>query len=364
MAKSDDEIGKKEGGRMQMKAIICPRYGPPEVLAIRDVEKPIPQDNEVLVGIRATTVVPADIRIRGFRVPPSFWVPARLALGLTRPKKPVLGTEFAGVIEAIGKDVRGFKAGMHVFGLTGHELGCYAEYRCVPEDGLIARKPINLSFEEAAAIPMGGLTAWSFLMKGRVSSGQRVLVYGASGSIGTYAVQLAKHLGAEVTGVCSTANQNMVRSLGADRVIDYTKEDFSKDGRVYDIIFDTVGKSSLRKDMRSLRAGGCLLQAVAPPATNLRMRWAAITTGNKLVGGTMAATPGDLVFLKELAEARRIRPVIDRSYAMERIVDAHRYVDQGHKKGNVVITVGHDQAPPAEKTFLPSLRTSSPTRRG
>ena len=347
-----------------MKAIVCPRYGSPEVLELRDVEKPILQDNEVLVGIRATTVVQADIRVRGFRVPPSFWVPARLALGLTRPKQPVLGTEFSGVIEAIGKDVRRFKVGDQVFGLTGHEGGCYAEYRCVPEDGLIARKPVNLSFEEAAAMPMGGLTALFFLRKGNVGSGQKILVYGASGSIGTYAVQLAKHLGAEVTGVCSTANLELVRSLGAERVIDYTKEDFSKDGRVYDVIFDAVGKSSLRDSMRSLKEGGCYLQAVAPPGTSLRMRWAAMTTGNTLVGGTMAATPGDLVFLKELAEAGRIRPVIDRSYAMERIVEAHRYVDQGHKKGNVVITVGHDQAPPAEKAFLPSLRASSPTRGG
>jgi NADPH:quinone reductase-like Zn-dependent oxidoreductase len=334
-----------------MKAIICPRYGPPEVLELRDVEKPIPQDNEVLVGIRATTVVQADVRVRGFRVPPSFWVPARLSLGFIRPKQPVLGTEFSGMIEAIGKDVRRFAVGDQIFGLTGHEMGCYAEYRCVPEDGLVVRKPVNLSFEEAAAMPMGGLTALFFLKKGNVGSGQRLLVYGASGSIGTYAVQLAKHLGAEVTGVCSTSSLELVGSLGAERVIDYTKEDFSKHGRVYNVIFDTVGKCSLRDSMRSLKEGGCFLQTIATPGTSLRMRWAAMITGNKLVGGTMAAKPGDLVFLKELAEAGRIRPVIDRSYAMERIVEAHRYVDQGHKKGNVVITVDHGQAPSAEEGF-------------
>lgn len=364
MAGSDEDMDKKEGRRMQMRAIVCPKYGPPEVLELRDIEKPIPQDNEVLVGIRATTVVQADTRVRAFRVPPSFWVPARLALGVTRPKKPVLGTEFAGVIEGIGKDVRTFKVGDQVFGLTGHDLGCYAEYRCVPEDGLIARKPVNLSFEEAAAMPMGGLTAWHFLREGKVGSGQKVLVYGASGSIGTYAVQLAKHLGAEVTGVCSTANLDLVRSLGAERVIDYTKEDFSRDGGAYDVVFDTVGKSSLPDSMRSLKRGGCFLQAVAPPWTSLRMRWAAMTTGNRLVGGTMARKAEDLVFLKELAEAGKIRPVIDRSYVMEQIVEAHRYVDQGHKKGNVVITVDRGQALPSEEVFLPPLNNPSPTRAG
>ncbi|TFG56592.1 MAG: NAD(P)-dependent alcohol dehydrogenase [Methanomassiliicoccus sp.] len=325
-----------------MKAIVCSKYGPPEVLELKDVDKPTPLDNEVLIKIKATTVVQADIRVRGFRVPLSFWVPARLALGVIRPKKPVLGTELAGVVEDIGKDVRDFKVGDQVFALTGHDLGCYAEYRCMPEDGIIARKPVNLSFEEAAAMPMGGLTALHFLRKGNVKSGQKVLVYGASGSIGTYAVQLAKHFGAEVTGVCSTANLDLVRSLGADKVIDYTKEDFSREGGIYDVVFDAVGKSSLSASMRSLKKGGHYLQVLAPPGVNMRLRWAAMTTGNKMVGGTMAGTAEDLVFLKELTEAGKIKPVIDRTYPLEQIVEAHRYVDKGHKKGNVVITIDHN----------------------
>ncbi len=322
-----------------MKAIVCTKYGPPEVLQIKDIEKPVPKDNEVLVRIKATTVTQADTRVRGFRVPLSYWVPARLALGLTKPKKPVLGTELAGVVEDVGKDVRNFKVGDQVFALTGHDLGCYAEYRCVPEGGIIARKPVNLSFEEAAAIPMGGLTALHFLKEGNVGRGQKVLVYGASGSIGTYAVQLAKHFGAEVTGVCSTVNLDLVRSLGADKVIDYTKEDFSKDGGIYDVVLDAVGKCPLSASMRSLKKGGYYLQVLAPPGANLRMRWATMTTGNRMVGGTMVPGAKDLAFLKELVEEGKFKPVIDRTYPMEQIVEAHRYVDQGHKKGNVVIKV-------------------------
>jgi NADPH:quinone reductase-like Zn-dependent oxidoreductase len=322
-----------------MRAIVCTKYGPPDVLQIKEIEKPVPKNNEVLVRVKATTVTQADTRVRGFRVPLSFWVPARFAIGVTKPKRPVLGTELAGVVEEIGKDVRKFKEGDQVFALTGHDLGCYAEFRCVPEDGVMVQKPVKLSFEEAAAIPMGGLTALHFLRKGNVERGQRVLIYGASGSIGTYAVQLAKHLGAVVTGVCSTANLDLVHSLGADKVFDYTKEDFSSEGGIYDVVFDTVGMSSLPASMRSLKKGGCYLQALAPPGVNIRMRWAAMTTGNRMVGGTMAEGTEGLVFLKELAEAGKIKPVIDRIYPLEQIVDAHRYVDQGHKRGNVVIKV-------------------------
>lgn len=322
-----------------MKAVVCEKYGPPEVLKLKDVDKPTQRDNEVLVRIKATTVTQADIRVRGFRVPPSFWVPARLALGITKPKKPVLGTELAGVIEDVGKDVRNFKVGDQVFALLGHEFGCYAEFRCVPEDGIIALKSVNLSFEEAAAIPMGGLTALHFLRKGNVGRGQKILVYGASGSVGTYAVQLAKHFGAEVTGVCSTANMDLVRSLGADEVIDYTKKDFSREGGIYDVVFDAVGKSSLSASMRSLKKGGYLLQVVGTPGMNVRMRWAAMTTGNKTVGGVTAERAEGLVFLRELADSGKIKPVIDRTFPLEQIVEAHRYVDRGHKKGNVVIKV-------------------------
>lgn len=356
-----DGMSGKEESPTQMRAIVCPRYGPPEVLELRDVDKPLPQGNEVLVRIKATTVVQADIRVRGFRVPPTFWVQARLALGATKPKKAILGTEYAGVIEEVGKGARRFKVGDQVFGLTGHDLGCCAEYRCVAEDGPIALKPVNLRFEEAAAMPMGGLTALYFLRKGEVGGGQKVLVYGASGSIGTYAVQLAKHLGADVTGVCSTANLGLVRSLGADRVVDYTKEDFSKEGKAFDLVLDTVGKCPLRDGMGSLKEGGSFLQVVGTPGMSMRMRWAARGKGIRVVGGTMRPTAGDLEFLGRLAEAGRIRPVIDRIYPMERIVEAHRYVDMGHKRGNVVITVEHGQAPLAEGIFLTPLNTSMPT---
>ena len=322
-----------------MKAVVCTKYGPPEVLQIKEMEEPVPRNDEVLVRIKATTVAQADSRVRGFRVPLSYWVPARLALGLTKPKKPVLGTELAGVVEGVGKDVSNYKVGDNVFALTGHDLGCYAEYRCVPEGGIISRKPVNLGFEESAAIPMGGLTALHFLKEGKVGSGQKVLVYGASGSIGTYAVQLAKYFGAEVTGVCSTANLDLVRSLGADKVIDYTKEDFSNEGGIYDVMLDAVGKSPISASMRSLKKGGYYLQVLAPPGANLRMRWATMTKGNRMVGGTMAPGAKDLAFLKDLVEEGKIKPIIDRTYPLEQIVEAHRYVDQGHKKGNVAIRV-------------------------
>lgn len=322
-----------------MKAVVCPKYGPPEVLEQRDLAKPACQNNEILIRVEATTVTVADVRIRGFRVPLSFWVPARLAIGVTKPKKPVLGTELAGIVEEVGRDVKRFRPGDEVFALTGHNVGCYAEFRCLPENGIIALKPKNLSYEEAATIPMGGLTALYFLKRGNVGIGQKVLVYGASGSIGTYAVQLAKHLGAEVTGVCSTVNLEMVKSLGADKVIDYTKEDFAKQGVIYDVIFDAVGKSPYSSCVRSLKKGGAYLTAVGVPALSLRMKWTSMTTGKRLGGGTMRARHEDLISLKELVEAGKLRPVIDRSYPMEEIVQAHRYVDEGHKKGNVVVTV-------------------------
>jgi NADPH:quinone reductase-like Zn-dependent oxidoreductase len=324
-----------------MKTVVCPKYGPPEVLALKDGAMPICQDNEILVNIKATTVVQADVRCRGFRVPLSFWIPARLALGVIRPKRPVLGTELSGVVEEVGRNVKRFKPGDDVFALTGHDGGCYAEFRCVHEGGIIALKPKGLSFEEAAVMPMGGLTALYFLRKGNLRSGQKVLVYGASGSIGTYAVQLAKNLGAEVTGVCSTANLEMVKSLGADKVIDYTKEDLAKQGVIYDVILDAVGKSPYSSCVKSLKNGGAYLTVVGAPALSLRMKWSSMITGKRLGGGVMSARSEDLDFLKELVEAGKLRPVIDRSYPMEDIVEAHRYVDKGHKRGNVAITVEH-----------------------
>lgn len=325
-----------------MKAIVYHQYGPPDVLQLQEVEKPTPKDNEVLVKVSATTVTVADSRVRGFIVPLSYWLPARIALGFRKPKNAVLGMELAGEVESVGKDVKRFKKGDQVFaGTISHGFGAYAEYKCLPEDGLLAIKPAHLSDEEAAAIPVGGRTALYFLREANIQPGQKVLIYGASGSVGTYAVQLARYFGAEVTGVCSTANLELVKSLGADRVIDYTQEDFAGNGETYDVIFDTVGKSSYSDSMRSLKKDGTFLHAAATPGIGLRMLWTSMTSRKKLVGGGPPRHAEDLVFLRELSEAGEIRPVIDRGYPMERIVEAHRYVDQGHKKGNVVITVAH-----------------------
>ena len=324
-----------------MKAVLCTKYGPPEVLQLREVEKPLPKDNEILIKVHATTVTSADTRIRSFKVPLSFWLPARIALGFRSPKINILGAELAGEIESVGKDVKKFKVCDQVFAYPGHHGGGYAEYTCMKEDSAIAIKPVNLTYEEAAAIPFGGNTALHFLKQANIKDGQKVLIYGASGSVGTYAVQLAKYFGAEVTGVCSSSNIELVKSLGADNVIDYTKEDFSKNGEIYDVIFDAVGKSSISDCMESLQKEGFYLQVVATPATSLRMQWTSITNSRTLIGGTAVPKTENLNFLKELVETGNIKPVIDRTYPIEQIIEAHRYVDKGHKKGNVVITVDY-----------------------
>ena len=322
-----------------MKAVVCTKYGPPEVLELREVEKPVPSDNEILIKVYATTVTSGDTRVRSFRVPISFWLPARIALGFRSPKINILGAELAGEVESVGKDVTKFKAGDQVFAYPGHHGGCYGEYTCMDEDSAIAIKPINLTYEEAAAVPFGGNTALYFLKQANIKDGQKVLIYGASGSVGTYAVQIAKYFGAEVTGVCSTLNIDLVKSLGADKVIDYTKDDFNKNNEIYDVIFDAVGKSSFSDCMESLQKEGFYLQVLATPAMSLRMRGASIKSSKTFIGGTAVPKAENLKFLKELVETGEIKPVIDRTYPLEEIIEAHRYVDKGHKKGNVVIHI-------------------------
>lgn len=302
-----------------MKAVICTKYGAPGVLQLKEVEKPVQRDNEVLIRIHATTITAGDIRIRSFNVPASQRLLTRIFLGLRKPRKPILGIELAGEIEAIGKDVTRFKKGDQVFASTLTKFGAYAEYICLPESGIITSKPNNATFEEAAAIPIGGITALYFIRKADIKEGKRVLIYGASGSVGSYAVQLARYFGAKVTAVCSASNMEWVKSLGVDKVIDYKKEDFTKRGELYDIIFDAVGKNSKYYFRNALTSTGVYVSVEGQGIAKQRIE--------------------DLTFLKGLFEAGYIKPVIDRKYALEHIVEAHRYVEEGHKKGNVIITM-------------------------
>ena len=320
-----------------MKAIVYHRFGPPEVLEIVDIPKPTPGNGEVLVKVRATTVTAADWRARSLQVPRGFGFVARLVFGFLRPRRPILGMELSGDVEATGEGVRELEPGDAVFASTGFRMGCYVEHVCLPESGALAPKPGNLSYEEAAAISFGGATALRFLRRARVRSGEEVLVNGASGACGTAAVQLAKHFGARVTGVCSTANLELVRSLGADRVIDYTREDFTRGGDRYDIIVDTAGTAPYARSKGSLKKGGRLLLVLGSLADILRAPWVSMTSDKKIIAGASGGGAEDLRFLASLAEAGRYRPVIDRRYSFEQVVEAHRYVDTGHKRGNVVL---------------------------
>jgi len=325
-----------------MKAIVCTKWGSPDVLDLREVEEPIPKDNEVLIRTYATTVTAGDCELRNLKYPLGLQLLMRIGFGFRGPRRKILGQELAGEIEAVGEDVKLFKEGDQVFAHTGFGMGAYAEYICLPEEGVVAIKPANMTYEEAAAVPLGGLEALHYLTKGNVQSGQKVLINGAGGSIGTIAMQLAEYFGAEVTGVDSTGKLDMLRSIGADQVIDYTQDDFTKSGQTYDVIFDVVGKSSFSRSIRSLKQNGRYLSANPGLSQMVGGRRTSRRGSKRAIVGTASYKTEDLTFLKELIEAGKIKSVIDRTYPLEQIPEAHRYVEKGGKKGNVVITVEHN----------------------
>lgn len=305
--------------------MVWTKYGPPEVLRLQEVAKPTPRDNEVLIRIHATSVTAGDMQLRGFKVPILFWLPARILLGLVRPTRiKILGQELAGEIEAIGKDVKRYSVGDQVFAGTGIGLGAYAEYKCLPENGVMAVKPANISYDEAAAVSMGGLEALQHMRKANLQSGRKVLIIGAGGSIGTFAVQLAKHFEAEVTALDSTGKLDMLRSIGADHVIDYTREDFTKSGKTYDAIIDVAGKSSYSRSKRALKQNGTFISD--------RGVWSSVTKRKKRVDDRTPRRAENLALLTELLETRAIKTVIDRTYPLEQLAEAHRYVEMGLKK--------------------------------
>lgn len=330
-----------------MKAIVYETYGAPDVLQLKEVVKPTPKENEILIRVQATSVNFGDLMARNFKavsprqfnMPFLFWLVAKISFGLNRPKISILGSEFAGEIEAVGKDVKQFKRGDQVFGYPGQNFGAYAEYICLPEDGVLAIKPANMTYEEAAVVPYGAIMALNLLRKVNVQPGQKVLVNGASGGIGSAAVQIAKDLGAEVTGVCGTPRLEFVKSLGADQVIDYTQKDFTQNGESYDLIFDILGKGSFAKCKSSLKPNGILLFASFKTKQLLQMLWTSMTGGKKVICAIAPGSTADLIAVKQLIEAGKIKAIIDRRYRLEQAAEAHRYVEAGHKKGSVVITL-------------------------
>jgi NADPH:quinone reductase-like Zn-dependent oxidoreductase len=330
-----------------MKAIVYTEYGTPDVLHLKEVTKPTPKDNEVLVKIRATPINYGDliarnfgnVSVREFNMPSIFWLLARISFGLRKPKQQTLGSEFAGDIEAVGKDVTRFKAGDAIFGYRGSSLGANCEYLCVPEDGMLVTKPANMTYEEAASVPYGALTALNLLRKVNIQPGQKVLINGASGGIGSYALQLARHFGAEVTGVSGTPRLALMKTLGADKVIDYTKTDFTKNGETYDIIFDILGRSSFARCKKSLKQNGRYLLASFKMPQVFQMLWTSKMSSKKVICALSGETPADLLIIKELIDAGKLKSVVDRCYPMEQAADAHRYAESGHKTGTVVITV-------------------------
>ncbi len=322
-----------------MKAIVYTKYGPPEVLHLKDVQKPTPKDNEVLIKVHAATVTAGDCEIRSFTFPLWLWVPVRIMFGIIKPRIQILGQELAGEIESAGNEVKRFKKGDQVFATTGTHFGAYAEYICMPGTDPMAIKPANMSYEEAASMPTGGYNALHFLRKANIQSGQKLLINGAGGSIGTIVVQLAKHFEADVTAVDSADKLDMLRSIGADHVIDYTQEDFTKNDETYDVIFDVVGKSSFSHSIRSLKKDGRYLLGNPRLLPMIRGLWTSMTGDKKVMFEFASYKTEDLVFLKELIEAGKIKAVIDRCYPLEQVAEAHAYVDTGRKKGSVVIAI-------------------------
>ena len=320
-----------------MKAIVYEAYGSPDVLQLKEVVKPIPKRNEILIKIHSTTVTTGDWRVRSLNLPPGFGFLGRLIFGIFKPRQPILGSEIAGVVESVGKDVSKFKVGDAVFSFSDAAMGCHAEYRCMGEDGPIALKPINLSFNESAPLSFGGTTALSFLRRANLKTGDKILINGASGGVGTAAVQLAKHFGAVVTAVCSTPNVELAKSLGADDVIDYLKEDFAKNGVKYDVIMDIAGNAPYSRSKGSLVERGYLLMVLAGLSDMLQAPWISMMTGIRTVVGPAFGTAEDLRYLAQLAESGKFKTIIDKCYPFEKMADAHRHVDTGHKTGNVVV---------------------------